>query len=155
MKPLRFSCRPFFWKDMLSARYTVSTFVTTALVKLNMNVVSSDQTPSTIYTGRKAKTGNSEALRFEQAFFRSHPEFSDRVTAQVIAPGCMLVIAEPNDEIESAEEDPIISAFLAFIAKDMPEHITDLDSSLLQQMENLVGHIEIDPHEDLGDESLL
>jgi hypothetical protein len=116
----------------------------------------SGQTPtSTVYTGRKTKTGNSDALRFEQALFRSHPEFSDRVTAQVIAPGCMLVIAEPNDEIESAEEDPVISAFLAFIAKDMPEHITELDSSLLQQMENLVGHIEIDPHEDLGDESLL
>jgi hypothetical protein len=117
----------------------------------------SGQTPtSTVYTGRKTKTGNSDALRFEQALFRSHPEFSDRVTAQVIAPGCLLVIAESNDELDSGEEDdPVISAFLAFLAKDMPEQITELDSDLLQHMEALVGHIEIDPNEDLGDESLL
>jgi prlF antitoxin for toxin YhaV_toxin len=117
----------------------------------------SDQSPkSTVYTGRKAKTGNSDALRFEQALFRSHPEFSDRVIAQVIAPGCMLVIAEPSDETDSVEDDdPVISAFLSFIAKDMPEHITAIDSDLLKRIDALVGHIEVDPNEDLGDESLL
>ena len=122
-----------------------------------MTSLISGQTPkSTVYTGRKTKTGNSDALRFEQALFKSHPEFSDRVTAQVIAPGCLLVIAEPSEAMDTVEEDdPMISAFLSFITKDMPEQITALDSDLLQHMEALVGHIEIDPNEDLGDESLL
>lgn len=116
-----------------------------------------DQTPeSPVYSGRKTKTGNSEALRFEQALFKSHPEFSDRVVAQVIAPGCLLVIAELSDEtILSDGEDPVISAFLSFISKDMPQHITELDSELLNRVDKLVGHIEVDLNEDLGDESLL
>ncbi len=122
-----------------------------------MTGLTSDRSPkSTVYTGRKAKTGNSDALRFEQALFRSHPEFSDRVVAQVIAPGCMLVIAEPSDETDSGDDDdPVISAFLSFIVQDMPEHIAELDPDLLNQMETLVGHIEVDLNEDLGDESLL
>ena len=119
-------------------------------------LISGQSPKSTVYTGRKAKTGNSDALRFEQALFRSHPEFSDRVIAQVIAPGCMLVIAEPSNEADSVEDDdPVISAFLSFIAKDMPEHITEIDSDLLKRIDALVGHIEVDPNEDLGDESLL
>lgn len=116
-----------------------------------------DETPeSPVYSGRKTKAGNSDALRFEQALFKSHPEFSDRVVAQVIAPGCLLVIAEPSDEISLVnEEDPVISAFLSFIAKDMPQHITELDPELMNRVNTLVGHIEVDPNEDLGDESLL
>jgi hypothetical protein len=111
---------------------------------------------SPVYTGRKTKTGNSDALRFEQALFKSHPEFSDRVIAQVIAPGCMLVFAEPNDETSLAEEDdPVISAFLSFLAKDMPQHITQLEPELFEQMDALVGHIAVDANEDLGEESLL
>lgn len=111
---------------------------------------------SPIYSGCKTKAGNSDALRFEQALFKSHPEFSDRVVAQVIAPGCMLVIAEPNEGQPATEEDdPVISAFLSFIAKDMPQNIVELDSELLEQVDGLVGHIEVDPDEDLGEASLL
>jgi prlF antitoxin for toxin YhaV_toxin len=123
----------------------------------NMSRLLWDQTSETpVYSGRKTKTGNSEALRFEQALFKSHPEFSDRVVAQVIAPGCLLVIAEPSDETSVVnEKDPVISAFLSFIAKDMPQHITELDSELMDRVDRLVGHIEVDPNEDLGGESLL
>ena len=138
-------------------KQNVSTIVVTAHPRFIMTGLISGQSPkSTVYTGRKAKTGNSDALRFEQALFRSHPEFSGRVIAQVIAPGCMLVIAEPSNEVDSVEDDdPVISAFLSFIAKDMPEHITEIDSDLLKRIDALVGHIEVDPNEDLGDESLL
>jgi prlF antitoxin for toxin YhaV_toxin len=120
-------------------------------------IQSGQASESPVYSGRKTKTGNSDALRFEQALFRSHPEFSDRVVAQVIAPGCLLVIAEPSDEtsVVNNEEDPVISAFLSFIAKDMPQHITELDSELMDRVDRLVGHIEVDLNEDLGDESLL
>jgi hypothetical protein len=111
---------------------------------------------STVYTGRKTKTGNSDALRFEQALFKSHPEFSDRVIAQVIAPGCMLVIAEQNDDnLDVPEDDPIINAFIAFIETDMPQHLTALDTELCDRVDALVGHLDVDPDEDLGAESLL
>ena len=117
---------------------------------------SQNTSDSPIYSGRKTKTGNSDALRFEQALFRSHPEFSDRVVAQVIAPGCMLVIADPSEvQSEIEEDDPVISAFLSFIAQDMPQHIVELDAGLLKQVDSLVGHLEVDPDEDLGEESLL
>ena len=53
------------------------------------------------------------------------------------------------------EDDPVISAFLSFIAKDMAHHITDLDAEQMDRIDRLVGHIEVDPDEDLGDESLL
>jgi hypothetical protein len=111
---------------------------------------------SPVYSGRKTRTGNSDALRFEQALFKSHPEFSDRVIAQVIAPGCMLVFAESKDETPLVDEDdPVISAFLSFIATDMPQHITELVPELFERMDGLVGHIEVDINEDLGEESLL
>jgi hypothetical protein len=111
---------------------------------------------SPVYNGRKTRTGNSEALRFEQALFKSHPEFSDRVIAQVIAPGCMLVFADPNDETPLVDaDDPVISAFLSFIAKDMPQHITELEPELFDRIDELAGHIVVDADEDLGEESLL
>ena len=121
-----------------------------------VNSLSSPASDSPIYSGRKTKTGNSDALRFEQALFRSHPEFSDRVVAQVIAPGCMLVIAEPSEDPTAVgENDPVINAFLSFIAVDMPQHLSELEPGLLDEMDDLVGHIEVDINEDLGDESLL
>nr|MBA3923511.1 hypothetical protein [Nostocaceae cyanobacterium] len=46
-------------------------------------------TSSPRYIGRKTKSGDLEALGFDQALFLSHPEFSDKVFAQVIAPGYM------------------------------------------------------------------
>ncbi|MBW4549895.1 MAG: type II toxin-antitoxin system PrlF family antitoxin [Aphanocapsa sp. GSE-SYN-MK-11-07L] len=119
-------------------------------------LLSNQGSESPVYNGRKTKTGNSDALRFEQALFKSHPEFSDRVVAQVIAPGCMLVIAESADEVSLIDEDdPVISAFLSFIAKDMPQHIAALELELFDRMDGLVGQIEVDPNDDLGEESLL
>jgi prlF antitoxin for toxin YhaV_toxin len=123
---------------------------------LMAKTLSDQSSDSPVYNGRKTRAGNSDALRFEQALFKSHPEFSDRVIAQVIAPGCMLVFAEPNDETPLIDgDDPVISAFLSFIAQDMPQHITELQPELLERMDELVGHIEVDMNEDLGEESLL
>ncbi len=55
------------------------------------------------YVGKRTETGNSTGFRFEGALFKSHPEFNGAVRAQVIAPGRMLVTAEPVDR---AEDDP-------------------------------------------------
>src|SRR5437667_1435376 len=84
------------------------------------------------YRGKKAKTGNSLGLRFDKALFQSHPEFSGEVRAHVIAPGRMLVVAEPVSGAKRAE-DPVIGAFLKFLAQDMvraPGQIKALDRSL-------------------------
>jgi hypothetical protein len=125
-------------------------------VDLMAKTLSDQSSDSPVYNGRKTRTGNSDALRFEQALFKSHPEFSDRVIAQVIAPGCMLVFAEPKDETPLVDEDdPVIHAFLSFIAMDMPQHIADLEPELFERMDGLVGHIVVDANEDLGEESLL
>src|SRR6266849_3691190 len=80
------------------------------------------------YRGKKAKTGNSLGLRFDKALFQSHPEFSGEVRAHVIAPGRMLVVAEPASGAKRAE-DPVIAAFSSFLAQDMaraPGQITAL-----------------------------
>lgn len=107
------------------------------------------------YSGKRTKTGNSNGFRFEQALFKSHPEFSGEVRAHVIAPGRLLVTAEP---LESPTEDPVLAAFLAFLHKDMvahPENIRPLDEDLMARVAALVKDVVVDMDEDLGEESLL
>ena len=109
-----------------------------------------------VYRGKQAKTGNSLGLRFERALFHSHPEFNGEVEAYVIGPGRMLVVAEPRKK--SAEEDPVLSSFMSFLASDMrnsPGHITPLDSDLLHRIRTLVSEVKTSPEEDLGDEALI
>jgi hypothetical protein len=72
-----------------------------------------------VYHGKQAKTGNSLGLRFERALFHSHPEFSGDVEAHIIGPGRMLVVADPEPKRKSAEEDPVLSSFMSFLAADM------------------------------------
>jgi antitoxin PrlF len=110
------------------------------------------------YRGKQAKTGNSLGLRFDKALFRSHPEFSGEVRAHVIAPGRMLVVAEPATKSRRREEDPVMEAFLSFLASDMaasPQKIKPLDRSLSERIDALVGRLPIHPQEDLGDEPLV
>lgn len=109
------------------------------------------------YRGKQAKTGNSLGLRFDKALFQSHPEFSGEVRAHVIAPGHMLVVAEPRAKRRQQESDPVMETFLSFLAEDMarsPQQIRPLAQTLAQRIETLVGHLPVNPREDLGDESL-
>lgn len=107
------------------------------------------------YSGKRTKTGNSNGFRFEQALFKSHPEFSGEVRAHVIAPGRLLVTAEP---LEAPREDPVLAAFLAFLHKDMlahPENLIPLDEERSRRIAELVKGVVVDENEDLGEESLL
>jgi prlF antitoxin for toxin YhaV_toxin len=111
-----------------------------------------------VYRGKQAKTGNSLGLRFERALFHSHPEFKGEVEAHVIGPGRMLVVAAPELKKKSAEQDPVLSSFMSFLASDMhrsPDHITPLDSDVLDRIGTLVGDVKTSPEEDLGDEALI
>ena len=110
------------------------------------------------YRGKQAKTGNSLGLRFDKALFRSHPEFSGEVRAHVIAPGRMLVVAEPLPKSRKREDDPVMEAFLSFLAADMatsPQQIRPLDRALAGRVKALVGHVPVHPHEDLGNEPMV
>ena len=111
-----------------------------------------------VYHGKQAKTGNSLGLRFERSLFHSHPEFNGEVEAHVIGPGRMLVVADPEPRRKHAEEDPVLSSFMSFLAADMqrsPEHIKPLDAGLMQHIGTLVGNVDTSPEEDLGDEALI
>jgi hypothetical protein len=110
------------------------------------------------YRGRQAKTGNSLGFRFDKALFQSHPEFSGEVRAHVIAPGRMLVVAEAKPGSGRDQRDPVLEAFLGFLAADMtnaPEQVRPLDRRLTRRIDRLVRHVAADPSEDLGDEPLL
>jgi len=70
----------------------------------------------------------------------------------------MLVVAETATKPRRRESDPVIEAFLSFLAEDMvrsPERIKPLDAALFARIGALVGHLPVNAHEDLGDESLI
>jgi prlF antitoxin for toxin YhaV_toxin len=111
-----------------------------------------------VYHGKQAKTGNSLGLRFERALFHSHPEFSGEVEAHIIGPGRMLVVAAPEPKRKNAEEDPLLSSFMSFLATDMqcsPEHIKPLDVDVMERIGTLVSNVDTSSEEDLGDEALI
>ena len=113
---------------------------------------------SGVYHGKQAKTGNSLGLRFERALFHSHPEFNGEVEAHIIGPGRMLVVADPEAKRRTAEEDPVLSSFMSFLADDMqrsPEHIKPLDAGVMERIGRLVSSVDTSPEEDLGDEALI
>src|SRR5580692_4806140 len=98
------------------------------------------------YRGKQAKTGNSLGLRFDKALFRSHPEFSGEVRAHVIAPGRMLVVAAPVTKSRRREDDPVMEAFLSFLAADMaasPQQVKPLDRRLAGRINALAGHLPV------------
>jgi hypothetical protein len=104
------------------------------------------------YRGKQTKTGNSSGFRFESALFKSHPEFNGEVTAHVIAPGRMLVMAETP---ERERADPVMASFLAFLAQDIaqaPQNIRPLDPKLVKRVNKLTKGVAVSPDEDLGDD---
>lgn len=107
------------------------------------------------YTGRATRSGNSQAMAFEKALFRAHPEFaSGALEAEYIGPGHLLVRTVAVQEDISPDDDPVLGAFLAFLEREMqahPEDIRALSPESLARAEALVGHLVVDPEEDLGD----
>ena len=122
---------------------------------LKHNQLLASHPAETEYRGKQTKTGNSSGFRFESALFKSHPEFNGEVTAQIIAPGRMLVTAE---NFSQEREDPVMKSFLASLAQDMaknPSKIRPLSAARMKRIDRLTKGIEVDPDEDLGDESYL
>jgi antitoxin PrlF len=75
------------------------------------------------FSGSITTTGKSEAIRLDKALFRLHPEFRQKakVRAQVISPGHALIAVVGDETVLSEEEDPVVTAFLAFLEKDLKD----------------------------------
>jgi hypothetical protein len=111
------------------------------------------------YSGKATTVGNSRALSFETTLFKAHPEFAaGRFEAHVLGPGTLLVTSsDPVAEQPGESEDPVVLAYLAFMEEQMarhPELIQPLDA-LLARADELVGHVEVDLDEDLGEGAYL
>jgi antitoxin PrlF len=78
------------------------------------------------FKGSITTTGRSEALRLDKALFKAYPEFRQRarIRAQVIGPGSLLVTLDDDaaaDNGADIERDPVVSAYLSFLERDMTE----------------------------------
>ncbi len=86
----------------------------------------------------------------EKSLFRAHPEFErgHEVRATVIAPGQMLISV--SDDRCASDDDPILDAFLAFLASDIerrPEHLHLLSTGSIAKAVALTDGISVDDRE--------
>lgn len=108
------------------------------------------------FTGSVTTSGKSEAIRFEKGLFRQNPEFKQqaKVEAHVIGPGQMLV-SVVNDSEQSTGEDPIVMAFLSFLAKDMKDHpdrIAAVSESTIKEALELTKDVVVSDDETFADD---
>src|ERR1700687_5139275 len=109
------------------------------------------------FTGTITTTGKSEAIRLDKALFRLHPEFRQKakVRAQVIAPGHALISVVEEGASEVEKVDPVLTAFLAFLEKDMkthPKRMASLSKRLVSRATRLTKGVKIKDGERLPDD---
>jgi antitoxin PrlF len=108
------------------------------------------------FAGSITTTGKSEAIRLDKALFRLHPEFRQkaRVRAQVISPGHALIAVVDEGAPPNQEEDPVVSAFLGFLEKDLkqrPGRRTRLSKASLRRAVRLARRVSVSDGETLPD----
>jgi antitoxin PrlF len=111
------------------------------------------------FSGKITTTGKSEAIRLEKALFRAHPEFRQKaaVRASVIAPSQLLVSMVEEDSSAGAgpaEDDPLVGAFLAFLADDIrrqPGRVAPLSTSRIEQAAELTEDVQVEDDEPMPD----
>ncbi len=109
-----------------------------------------------IFSGAVTTTGRSEALRLEKSFFRANPEFRQRakVMARVVGPGHVLVTVE-DQQIDALEPDPIVSAFLAFLERDMlsdPSRLTPVPTGRADALKMLLKGVAVSDDDHIPDD---
>ncbi len=109
------------------------------------------------FTGSITTTGKSEAIRLDKALFRLHPEFRQKakVRAQVISPGHALITVVDDEAAPAGDEDPVVTAFLAFIEKDLKGHPgrrTRLSRTSLRRAVRLTKDVKVSDRETLPKE---
>lgn len=113
-------------------------------------------TPATMsFRATATPIGNSKGLRLDAALFKAHPEFaSGEFEVDVIAPGRLLVRAEPALAGVADDVDPVFDAFLGFLGQAMeahPQWLTPFRASEIRHVRELVAGVEVDPDEDFSD----
>jgi antitoxin PrlF len=109
-----------------------------------------------IFFGTVTTTGRSEALRLEKSFFRANPEFRQRakVTARVVGPGHVLVMVE-DQPVDMLEPDPIVSAFLSFLERDMltdPSRLTPAPAGRAEALKTLLEGVTVTDDDHIPDD---
>ena len=109
------------------------------------------------FSGSITTTGKSEAIRLEKALFRLHPEFRQKakVRVQVIAPGHALVSVVEEGLARQDKEDPVITAFLAFLENDMainPKRLKRLSKQTIARATRLTKGVQVTDGERLPGE---
>jgi antitoxin PrlF len=105
------------------------------------------------YKGSITTTGASEALRFDKALFRQHPEFRQKakVEAHVIGRGTLLVkVAE--DASAGPQEDPMVLAYLAFLEREAPHTITPLSNDEIGRAVELTKNVVVSDDDVIPDD---
>ncbi len=114
------------------------------------------------FKGAITTTGSSEAIRFERALFRLHPEFRQKaaIEAHVIGRGMLLVHVlddEPGQE-QGEHDDPLVGAFLAFLESDVishPERIAPLSASQVARAVELTRDVVVTDDDEIPDDITL
>ena len=109
------------------------------------------------FTGSITTTGKSEAIRLDKALFRLHPEFRQKakVRAQIISPGHALISVIGGEGPPADDEDPLVTAFLAFIESDLkarPGRRTRLSKSSVARAVRLTRGVKVRRDELLPDD---
>lgn len=109
------------------------------------------------FHGSITTTGKSEAIRLDKALFRLHPEFRQKakVRAQIVAPGHALISVVEEGTEEVPEEDPVVTAFLALLEKDMkahPERIAGLSKRSIDRAARLSRRVIVTDDERLPED---
>jgi hypothetical protein len=103
------------------------------------------------FSGKSTSIGNSKGFRFDAALFKANPEFFGEVRGTVLAPGQMLVSVVPTGErsqdLDGDESNPVMQAFLSFLAGQMaahPELIEPVTEAQMAHIAELVEGVEPD-----------
>jgi antitoxin PrlF len=115
------------------------------------------------FSGSITTTGKSEAIRLDKALFKAHPEFRQRakVRAHVIGPGHLLVtLADdtPPAAQDDIERDPVVSAYLAFLERDMlthPDHIAPISEDAIARLRHLTKGVQASDDDSIPDDVTL
>jgi antitoxin PrlF len=121
--------------------------------------------PRATFKGTITTTGRSEALRLDKALFKAHPEFRQKakIRAHVIGPGSLLVTLDPDERegakaLDEVERDPVVSAYLAFLQRDLrehPERLQPFTTSEVARLEALTKDVVVSDDEAIPDDVTL
>ena len=105
------------------------------------------------FSGSITTTGRSEAIRLDKALFKAHPEFRQKakVRADVIGRGKILISVVDETEPSEFDEDPVVSAFLSFLERDLqtrPDRIRPLSETLIAEAVALTEGVSANEDED-------